>query len=79
MASPFAAAIVQSITESIGPNAHLDSEVIQGYLDQQKAQVKVTKANAAERIASLLTEAKLKGADQVVITTYQKLLSQLSE
>lgn len=79
MASAFAEAITASVISSMDPSVAMQRDAVKSFVELQQSEVLVKKAGAAAEIGTLLDKAKESGADQVIITTYQKLLTQLSQ
>lgn len=77
MASPFADAVLQSMIASMDPNIAMQRDAMQGYLQNQQAQLAIVKANTVREINELLNKCD-SNTDPVVVDTYRKLLGSLN-
>lgn len=71
-------ALMANMAASISPEAQAQRQLITNYVNEQKLHLSVTKSETMELIEQKLAKAIERGADPVVITAYQKLLTQVA-
>lgn len=76
--SSLSEAVMSGVIASMDPTVAMQRDAITGFVDQQRSHLLETKAKAVENIGALLHKAISEGQDQVIITSYQKLLAQLT-